>query len=333
MRPSASFGLILAILFYNSSVVISVPTPASSEEGVAEALTKRDSFVNSTESSNPAAKGWCHACGDTCCDLKLDCDCSGSRYFLLEGFRKLSNEPMFGFNVLQYKVVAMKGEAARKAFYDRKDLSFTEGYRLLFGGGPDIKDVVPDVKDKNDQEQSSWVMKRLTPLLRMERIAQLTPLFMSDLERNIIKWGDSGKFDPFEDMYTVVFQLTIRAGGCREIADSVEQCKRMEDLFWAIDEGATPVAVLFPWFPSDARRKKVKATAEVFAWFDQIIKARKQEDRREEDALQMLLDLGYSTTDVIEFVLFTLFAGIINTGLMTAWLFIFLDQEPGWRDK
>lgn len=29
----------------------------------------------------------------------------------------------------------------------------------------------------------------------------------------------------------------------------------------------------------------------------------------------------------------TLFAGIVNSGLMSAWIFIFLDQEPEWRDK
>ena len=29
----------------------------------------------------------------------------------------------------------------------------------------------------------------------------------------------------------------------------------------------------------------------------------------------------------------TLFAGIVNSGLMSAWIFIFLDQEPVWRDK
>lgn len=27
------------------------------------------------------------------------------------------------------------------------------------------------------------------------------------------------------------------------------------------------------------------------------------------------------------------FAGIVNSGLMSAWIFIFLDQEPEWRDK
>lgn len=29
----------------------------------------------------------------------------------------------------------------------------------------------------------------------------------------------------------------------------------------------------------------------------------------------------------------TLFAGIVNTGLMSAWIFIFLDQVPEWKDK
>ncbi|QRV94618.1 cytochrome P450 family protein [Ceratobasidium sp. AG-Ba] len=139
--------------------------------------------------------------------------------------------------------------------------------------------------------------------------------------------------DPFVDLYSLVFRLTIRVGGCREIADSVGQCKKMEELFWAIDQGATPTAVLFPWFPSPARQKKVKATAEVFDWFDRIIKTRREEGQREDDAMQMLLDMDHSTADVIEFVLFVLFAGIINTGLMSAWLFIFLDQEPEWRDK
>jgi hypothetical protein len=86
---------------------------------------------------------------------------------------------------------------------------------------------------------------------------------MSDIERNMLKWGDQGQLNLFEDMYSVVFQFTMRTAGCREIADSVEQCKRLEDLFWLIDEGATPVSVLFPWFPSEARRKKVAATTEV----------------------------------------------------------------------
>lgn len=86
---------------------------------------------------------------------------------------------------------------------------------------------------------------------------------MTDLERNMINWGDQGQFDPFEDIYTMVFHLTIRAAGCREIADSVESCKKLEQLFWQIEKGATPVTVLFPWFPSKARRSRADATKEM----------------------------------------------------------------------
>jgi hypothetical protein len=135
----------------------------------------------------------------------------------------------------------------------------------------------------NDHEQMSWFARRLTPLLRMDRLGErtstslifvtryltspaaftVTPLFMADLERNMIKWGNSGKFDPFEDIYSMVFQLTIRAAGCREIADSVEECKKLEKLYWQVEKGATPTSVLLPWFPSPARKQKVAATAEM----------------------------------------------------------------------
>jgi hypothetical protein len=86
---------------------------------------------------------------------------------------------------------------------------------------------------------------------------------MADLERNMLKWGNSGKFDPFEDIYSIVFQLTIRAAGCREIADSVEKCKDLEKLYWQVEKGSTPTSVLIPWFPSPARNRKKAATTEM----------------------------------------------------------------------
>ncbi|QRV80118.1 cytochrome P450 family protein [Ceratobasidium sp. AG-Ba] len=253
--------------------------------------------------------------------------------FIMEGFDRTPSEPMFGFNILQHNVVAIRGEEARKSFFDRRDLSFTEGYRLLFGGSPEVKDVVEEYTQKDDQAQLSSFIRRLSSLLRMDRLATLTPLFMSDLERNMTKWGPTGKFDPFEDIYSMVFQLTIRAASCREISDSVENCKRMEKLYWLVEKGSTPTSLLLPWLPSTSRKLKTEATTKLYNWFDDIIKARQAENRREEDALQDLLDMGDSTADVIQFVLGTLFAGIVNTGLMSAWIFIFLDQEPQWKAK
>ncbi|CAE6417808.1 unnamed protein product [Rhizoctonia solani] len=183
--------------------------------------------------------------------------------FLKEGFESLPAESSFGFNILKHQVVALRGEEARKVFFDRKDLSFTEGYRLLFGGGPSVKDIVADEVEKNDQEQLSFFLRRLSPLLRMDRLADLTPSFMSDIERNMENWGEAGKFDPFDVIYSIVFQLTIRAAAAREIADSVEKCKEVERLYWRVEMGSTPTSVLFPWLPSEARKNKVAATGEM----------------------------------------------------------------------
>ncbi|KAF8737970.1 Cytochrome P450, partial [Rhizoctonia solani] len=232
--------------------------------------------------------------------------------FISDGFKKFPQEKLFGFGILGHNVVALRGEEARKAFFGRGDLSFTEG---------------------NDQEQMSYFLRHLTPLLKNDRLAKLTPELMSDIERNMKSWGDAGKFDPFEVMYSTVFQLTIRAAGAREIADSVEKCKQLEELYWKVEKGSTPTALLLPWIPSKARNEKVNSTGEIYAIFDQIIKDRQREGRREEDALQTFIDQGDSTVDIIGFIMGTLFAGIVNTGLMSAWIYIHLDQVPEWKDK
>lgn len=86
---------------------------------------------------------------------------------------------------------------------------------------------------------------------------------MSDIERNMHSWGESGQFDPFDMMYSIVFQLTIRTTGAREIADSVEKCKELEKLYWRVEKGSTPTSLLLPWLPSDARKRKLAATGEM----------------------------------------------------------------------
>ena len=35
---------------------------------------------------------------------------------------------------MQHNVIALRGEKARKAYFDNKSLSFTEGYKVLMGG-------------------------------------------------------------------------------------------------------------------------------------------------------------------------------------------------------
>jgi hypothetical protein len=39
-----------------------------------------------------------------------------------------------GLTTVQHSVVALRGEESRKAYFDNKNLSFTEGYKVLMDG-------------------------------------------------------------------------------------------------------------------------------------------------------------------------------------------------------
>ncbi|CAE6500272.1 unnamed protein product [Rhizoctonia solani] len=62
------------------------------------------------------------------------------------------------------------------------------------------------------------------------------------------------------------------------------------------------------------------------------MKARQREGRREEDAIQKLVDQDVSTEQVIGLLMAFLIVGI-NTARVGAWILILLDQNPEWKDK
>lgn len=72
---------------------------------------------------------------------------------------------------LQHRVVALTGPIARKEFFSNPKLDFEEGYRVLFGGEPDIQDVKVEV-DMAAAENRSDGIKRLLLLIRKERLAE-----------------------------------------------------------------------------------------------------------------------------------------------------------------
>lgn len=108
----------------------------------------------------------------------------------------------------------------------------------------------------------------------------------------------------------MVFQLTIRAAACREVADDPALVKRVAKLYWDMEKGATPTSVLLSWLPSPARKRKQKATTELYLLFKNLLDKRIEEGRTEDDPAQYLLDEGDSVNDIITFILGALFAGI-----------------------
>lgn len=64
-----------------------------------------------------------------------------------------------------------------------------------------------------------------------------------------------------------------------------------------------------------------------------IIATREKEERREDDSVQYLMDKGDSLLGIIKYVLGSVLAGQINTGVNAAWILAWLGSSPEWLAK
>lgn len=91
----------------------------------------------------------------------------------------------------------------------------------------------------------------------------------------------------------------MRTVGCNEIADDPKLLYRAMQYNRTIELSATPARIMFPWFPTLALFRQLYAGAGFYAIFDKIIKQRRKENRREDDSLQICIDQGDTTKDII----------------------------------
>jgi hypothetical protein len=110
----------------------------------------------------------------------------------------------------------------------------------------------------------------------------------------------SGITDPFQSIYGIVYQLTMRTVACDDIAESPKLLAQTLRLYETIDGSATPTAIMFPWFPSPAVIKRTIAGGRLYMIIDKIVNERKTKGIRGEDPLQYLIDEGDSMTRIIE---------------------------------
>lgn len=127
------------------------------------------------------------------------------------------------------------------------------------------------------------------------------PKLVHDLKTRLDRLADEPVkiTNPFDSVYEIVFQLTMRTVGCNEIADDPKMLYQAMYYNRTIELSSTPARVMFPWFPTPALFKQLYAGAGFYTMFDKVIKQRKKENRREDDSLQICIDQGDTTKDVI----------------------------------
>ncbi|KAJ6495285.1 cytochrome P450 [Mycena sanguinolenta] len=248
--------------------------------------------------------------------------------FLNWGFH-VTGQSTWQFQLMNNTVIVLSGASARRAFFNAKGFDLTEGFKILSGAIPMVRGVTSGLQTK----RISVIHKRLAAVQKNAPLSDLIPAILEDSRRILESYGTSGTFDPFEKIYQLIFQTTVRCLSSSEIADDAALVARLKKLYDRLDTGTTPATVLFPWFPTPAMIKKLWATKEIYEIIVRAIDAREQSGVSKNDTLQMLVDSGDDKLIIVGFVMGLLIAGARATGTTASWIITFLGGDADCRQK
>jgi sterol 14-demethylase len=111
--------------------------------------------------------------------------------------------------------------------------------------------------------------------------------------------------NPFDDIYRLVYRLTMRTLGSFEIAENPKLLDQTLSIFEQFEKFSGPSNVIFPWLPTIDYFAKLYLSFRLFWTFRNIVKQRERTGKRPADAVQFLLDAGSSMQEIVT-VSFTL---------------------------
>lgn len=105
--------------------------------------------------------------------------------------------------------------------------------------------------------------------------------------------------DPFVEMNRIVYHLTLRTVGVKELADSPDLLESSLHLVETIDDNNSTAKIFVPWLPAPKHISRLIASARFFLMINGVVRDRKRTGRREDDTLQTLIDDGESIMRIV----------------------------------
>ncbi|KAI3391460.1 hypothetical protein diail_7322 [Diaporthe ilicicola] len=242
----------------------------------------------------------------------------------------------FSFYFGKHRFVGVTGVEGRKTFFDSKELNMSEAYAVMFTTSPKVgKSNEPGSANSFSQ----WFSRTITKLMKKENFVRNLSLLTTDTEtalNAIVRrngGGATGIFDPFDDIYKIVYQLTMRTVAATEIAESPQLLARTLGLFEEVERNTSTVRIIFPWLPTLGHIRQTLAGGKLYVIFDKIARERRKTGKTHEDAFQFLMDTGEDIVRILSFTLGALFAGQLNSGVNAGWLFCYLATNKEWYGR
>ena len=146
---------------------------------------------------------------------------------------------------------------------------------------------------------------------------------LQDIINKANKWGNGGKtgrIDPFTEVYNVgrffhgihvwgltlsllypfqlVFVMTARMATCHDLAENEADLEKVTELFMTLQTNVTPTSLMFPWFPSPARRAVKQANTEMYTLLSGYIENRRRA-KPTGDAIDVLIADGVANENIV----------------------------------
>ncbi|KPM36604.1 hypothetical protein AK830_g9954 [Neonectria ditissima] len=231
----------------------------------------------------------------------------------------------FSFHYGPHTVVSLLGPGGKATFYGERGLDPTEGYKGLSNAGPNVKFL------HSENSLVTFFLASVKRATQKDRLEASLPFLISDTHAALMDMSSAphGILRPIDDMWQLIYRLTHRTLGSKDIADDPIALERTMAMYSSI-EGSSAFEIMFPSLPTPTKVRKVWAGAQLHRTFSRIVEDRKKTGRREDDSMQVLIDQGASDMKISAFIMGSLFSGVLNTGVNASLILCFLAQERRW---
>jgi cytochrome P450 len=232
------------------------------------------------------------------------------------------------------QMVGLSGIEGRQKIFQTRELNFEEGINLLFG--------FTNTKNSKGEPFNDFFIRRLKGVLQTEHLQNVLPSLIEDIQATFTAMTVSPTknfTDPFESIYRLIFQLTMRTVGCDEAASDPMLARSIIRTLEVAESCSTPETIVFPWFPLFIPRiKRSLAFLNLYSIFcgflkPGIIRKRIQSGEKHTDALQTYLNFGDNELDTFLLIVAALFSGQVNSGINACWTLIYLAANRDWSAK
>ena len=94
--------------------------------------------------------------------------------------------------------------------------------------------------------------------------------------------------------------MTVRMASCAELGADFDSVREIQGLYWQIEKNATPTAVLLPWFPGPAKKRKERATKALYTKLHDYVELRKNAAVPSSDSIDFLLGQGAPNSEIVD---------------------------------